>query len=554
MNSAAIMKNRYFKLAILLAAHGVQLEATAQQMPDAGQILQQQKPLSQPAPGKSIEFQAPVGKVTAPGGAQVPVQSIVFVGNTIFLKQELNTLLGDVTGKTYDLAGLRNLAERVTRFYWASGYPFARAFLAPQAMEGGQLKIEVLQGRYGSIQALGDPDDAKNAQRFLRNLKPGRPIQNQVLERTTLILDDLPGIDIKPLIRPGTEMGAGDLDVRIERTPLFTAELGVDNHGNRYTGANRARANLQWDSPFRFGDQLTIRSLYSDEAMWMGNINYSAPVGVSGLRANVGYSHTYYQLGLEFASAQASGVAKTTSAGLSYPVIRTQNANLNVGVGVMHKELADRKDAFNSVTEKSSNSLPVTLQFDVRDSLGGGAITYGTVGWTPGELMLADGLRAADDSTARTNGSFSKWSLDMARLQNMAPKWSTYARVSAQGASKNLDSSERFSLGGANGVRAYPQGEGFGDGGVLAQLELRHSVGAVSPFLFYDAGRVRLNASPWDAGINTRTLGGYGLGARWQSGPWSADASIAWRAQGGDSQADSLQRNPRVWVSVGRSY
>jgi len=37
-----------------------------------------------------------------------------------------------------------------------------------------------------------------------------------------------------------------------------------------------------------------------------------------------------------------------------------------------------------------------------------------------------------------------------------------YGRVSAQWASKNLDSSQKFGLGGPNGVRAYPSGEGYG--------------------------------------------------------------------------------------------
>jgi hemolysin activation/secretion protein len=64
-----------------------------------------------------------------------------------------------------------------------------------------------------------------------------------------------------------------------------------------------------------------------------------------------------------------------------------------------------------------------------------------------------------------------------------------YASFSGQRASKNLDSSEEFFLGGPNGVRAYPQGEGAGDEGWLSRLELRHGAG---PHGRFRRGRVSL--------------------------------------------------------------
>ena len=49
------------------------------------------------------------------------------------------------------------------------------------------------------------------------------------------------------------------------------------------------------------GDQLSLRSLYTEEGMWYGSLDYSLPLGGSGLRGKVGYAHTYYELGKEFA-------------------------------------------------------------------------------------------------------------------------------------------------------------------------------------------------------------------------------------------------------------
>ena len=84
---------------------------------------------------------------------------------------------------------------------------------------------------------------------------------------------------------------------------------------------------------------------------------------------------------------------------------------------------------------------------------------------------------------------------------------SIYVHANAQHANQNLDSSERFGLGGAQGVRAYPSGEGYGDEGALLQTELRIRAGYFTPYGFYDAGWVRLNANPWTDGPNHRDLG-----------------------------------------------
>jgi len=90
--------------------------------------------------------------------------------------------------------------------------------------------------------------------------------------------------------------------------------------------------------------------------------------------------------------------------------------------------------------------------------------------------MDAD-LVPADAATARTAGQFSKLNVDLARIQSLSEGLDLYGRISAQWASKNLDSSQKFGLGGCNGVRAYPSGEGYGDSGALAQIELRYAMG-----------------------------------------------------------------------------
>lgn len=525
----------------------------AQQAPDAGRLLQQDRPApALPTASPGIQITPPVSAPSLAGGTTVSLKAVLFAGNTLFSRAQLDAVLSNVAGKSYDLAGLQGLAQKVSEHYRAAGYPFARAFVPEQKLADGVLQIIVVEGRYGKVSTTGDARLAPAAQGFLGDLVPGTVIESTRLGRSTLILADQPGIKTTPLIRPGQELGTGDLVVDVARTPAFKGEVGLDNQGNRYTGEYRAHANLQWDSPFMLGDQMTLRGNASDEGQWLGNVGYSLPLGSSGLRGNVGYAHSYYQLAQQFASLNATGTADIASVGLTYPLVRSQKTNLSLAGTYQDKKLNDKQGAANTQSDKTSRLIPLALQFDHRDSLAGGGITYGSLAYTTGELELDATLKAADATSAKTQGSFDKWNLDLARVQaTPVSNLTLFGRVSAQGAGKNLDSSEDFGLGGANGVRAYPGGEGFGDEGWLAQIEARYQMDSFAPYAFYDGGQVKTNKSPWVAGTNDRDLSGYGVGVRYNDSKWSVDAAVAWRDQGGLATSDTEDRNPRLWVTAG---
>ncbi|HLU77627.1 MAG TPA: ShlB/FhaC/HecB family hemolysin secretion/activation protein [Burkholderiales bacterium] len=537
-------------LALLLMASPCIL---AQTPPDAGRLLQDMEIPPQPIPPSidlKLEERAPTDDA-APGGPQVELRTVRFNGMTRFDEAQLQQVIADAIGQSFDLAGLRNLAHRVTRFYREQGYPFARAYLPPQRMSEGELRIEILEGRYGKVTAVGEPELAAGAQAFLSSLQSGEVIEGKSLERAALILGDQPGVKLTPVVRPGEEVGTGDLEARVSRGPAFEARFSADNHGNRYSGRHRAIAAANWNSPFMLGDQLSASAMLTDESQWFGQLGYALPLGASGLRGQISYAHTYYELGKEFSNLDATGTAKVASVGLSYPLVRTRAHNLLLSVQYQHKDLVDEYGTVDVKNEKSSDSVPVSLQFDARDQLAGGGITYGALAWTVGDLSLdSRDLRNQDRLTAKTEGGFQKWNFDIARLQRLPQNFTLFGRFSGQLTGDNLDSSESFSLGGASGVRAFPQGEGAGDRGWLTQVELRYTMGEFAPYVFYDAGKVTINAKTWDDSDNHRSISGFGAGVRWTCGNIGVDASVAWVAHGGDPESDKHDTQPRFWIKA----
>ncbi len=552
MNSQAIIRlaaltcASYYLIAPTLSLAGAAIQ------PDAGRTIQEIAPPPEPPkPSIDIKIDTPDISESEAGGEKVVIKQVSIEGNSVFDNETLLALLGETTGKSYDLAGLKQLANKITTYYRNQGYPFARAIIPAQAMKDGLVKIEVIEGRYnGSIKVFGDDKLVDGGQKFLNDLKQGDVIENKKLERAMLILSDQPGFSISPLMSPGDEVGTANLEVNLIREKKYGGEIGLDNFGNRFTGRARAHANLFANSQFLFGDQFLFNTLYTEEDLWSGALSYSLPIGGSGLRARVGYAHTYYELGKDFKPLDANGTAKVTTAELSYPIIRSQSANISIAATYQYKKLNDRQDAVNESTNKHSNSLPISLNFDLQDQLWGGGVTYGAMSWTHGDLSLDSTLSAQDRLTAKTEGSFDKFNLDIARIQVLPANFSFYGSLALQASLDNLDSSEKFGLGGINGVRAYPSGEGFGDEGYLARLELRYAIKQLSPYAFYDAGSVKINHDRFDNSKNRRSISGTGVGLRYDSLHWAVDGSVAWQGAGGDPTSDTKDNNPMYWLGA----
>ncbi len=531
--------------------------AWAQQQPDAGQIVQDLKEApTLPTESSMPALSAPKDKRnTNPGGSKVKVKNVIINGNSLYEDEQLLSLLGDIDEQSYDLAGLKDLADKITAFYHENDYPFAHAIVPAQSMKNGNLKIEVIEGHYGDI-FVDSTEYTEQAEAFLSHLQLGDVIKGGELERASLILDDQPGYSVMPVIRPGKDIGAGDLSFNMKKDEPFGGSVRVDNHGNRYTGRGRVQANLYANSPLMFGDQINASAIYSEEQMWYGSFSYSLPISRSGLRGNIGFKHTDYELGKEFKSLDAHGTADILSAGVSYPIIRSQKENLSLAISYQHKWLTDEQDSTNSEDKKTSDVVPVVLNFDKRDALFGGGVIYGALSWTHGTIDLDEGLAATDRTTASTDGSFDKVNLDVSRAQALPVKnLSLYARLSGQKAFNNLDSSEDFGLGGPTGVRAYPTGESYGDEGALGQIELRYVLNDMAtPYVFYDQGRIKTNQNPWTTADNDRTIAGAGLGIRADYKGWSTDAAAAWRTIGGKPESDSRDYVPMLWLNASYKF
>lgn len=555
------------------AALAQPLPQLAQVRPDAGQILEQQRdrvpPPARPESDVLPREEQPRPAMRGSASLKVTVKQFHITGNRIYSEAELQPALKDSLGKELDFEGLTEAANSVRAYYRANGYFLAQAYLPAQQIRDGVVEIAILEGRLGNIELKPDPasrlrpEFAKGV--LDQHLREGDPITETGLERPLLLLSDLPNVVVSSEIGPSTRaIGAADLRVNVKESGgIISGFADLDNAGNRFTGEWRTGVNVNANNLSGYGDQLSLRATLTNERMSFVRAAISAPVAYSGTRAGISIAQFDYSLQKDFAAIGAHGEGTVTSLYALHPFIRTRNANLIGQISYENKILKDRIDTTNSIEDRKINTVKLGLVGDLRDRLFGGALNSFSVTYTDGTLDLNPPALVIADLAAtglKTRGKFSKANFDIRRLQLLTENVNLLVALSGQFADKNLASAEKMSLGGASGVRAYPTGQGIGDQGFLFTTELRYNVpkfqlwtGDVTFTGFYDAGRVKVNMTPLASSTTPNFVGLSALGVGMSVGKdndFLLKTTLAWRGENDTPDADTVRREPRVWVQA----
>src|SRR6185312_6208123 len=128
-----------------------------------------------------------------------------------------------------------------------------------------------------------------------------------------------------------------------------------------------------------------------------------------------------------------------------------------------------------TIRDKQIHSGTFGISGDVSDKLNGGGYSTWSVAASMGKLDLSKNPTDEffDRIGPKTAGTFQKYNPAASRLQRITQRTTLSGSYFGQLSSGNLDSSEKFNLGGPYGVRAYPVGEASGDEGHLFNVEFR---------------------------------------------------------------------------------
>jgi hemolysin activation/secretion protein len=535
--------------------YGLSLASAAQNVPGAGVFQQQidkerRVELPKVQSNTTLASSAPA-PLQVQGELVIEVREFRFAGNKRIDNSKLAKAVASYVDRPLDWAQLQAVTTAVAQTYRDRGW-VVRAYLPEQDIEQGVVTIQVVEAVFGGIQFDAADQPRRIAKEkiqavFDAQIQPGDTLAQQQLERALLVSDDLPGVAVAGALSEGDASGQTRMKIKLTDEPFTSGDLTLDNTGSRSTGRNRAVANLQLSSPAGIGDQLSVLGLFTDGTRY-SRAAYIVPLGANGWRIGANGSYLGYKVITHDVPDDLRGTSTVLGLEASYPLLRTRMNNLYLSLSADHKGFNNKRNQETS-TQYNSNVYSVGLNGNGFDNFaGGGANSAG--------VTISAGRVNNQIQAEAMQGQFSKLRYQLRRQQVVANSLSLTTMFSGQWANRTLDSSEKFYLGGASGVRAYPSSEGGGSLGQMINLDLRQQLSnGLNAGVFYDWGRFKDPAGgPIPQALDIK---GWGLALGWQ-----ADSGLSLRTTwarrignnpnptaSGNDQDGTLMRD-RYWMTA----
>lgn len=546
-------------------------------IPNAGALLQElqkQIPAPQTLPAPQAPRSAPQPQEAKPSEARVTVQGFKVDGNQSLGDLVIQETLRPWIGKTIPFEELQKAADALASLYTVNNR-LAQVSVPPQRIADGVVTLKVLEARLGAVHVdlPNGPSrfGEERARRYMTDAnRPSEIINTQAVERSIYVLNETPGIAVASQLEQGKNEGEVDIRLSLSDTKPFRGRLEANNNGSRSTGILQRVAAVFFDGIGGIGDQLSLSNIKSQGSDY-SLASYSVPVNTDGLRAGFSASYLDYdnvgKFGLPMNANGGFGYAKTIGFNLAYPLLRSPAENRNLTFALDRKNYTNKSQAtsaFNS--EYRINNLVLGYSANRYDSFAGGGVTQGGLTMTKGHLEF--GANNPTTYGSFTPTTFTKYNLNLSRNQQIVPDQTILnLNFSAQLASVDLDSAERFYLGGPYGVRGYPGSQGGGSQGAMLNIELQQALeDRVVASVFYDVGMVQQykNKATYETikgstgADNTYTLSSLGLGLKRADKDIVWSTAIAWKLghnpllnnTGQGVNNDGRSKSAYIWAQV----
>ena len=377
---------------------------------------------------------------------------------------------------------MQQVANAVTEYYRSAGFVLAQAYIPAQEVQDGRVRIAVLEGTLGNVLVEGNEKYSTDVLASPFDELIDAPVTADGIESAILTASDYPGLSAFGVFRPGREVGTTDLVLRVQDERSFDASVRVDNHGTRFTGRNRGVVDIALNNPTGAGDRIsgTVIRQTDPSRSNFGEIRYERPLW-AGTLVGGSYSRNPFSVGAELEASELSGESTNVDLYMDHSMVRSRAANVAGRLGWRRtQEVTKLTRAPVGLDELSY--LFGELRFDSIDSEAR-AINAGTVGFAYGlgDQLGGNGEDAAAQQITppRRRGASTKfasnefWKVEgtFSRFQKIADTIAVLARVEGQWSNDLLTSTQQYSIGGPNNVRAYNVSEFLVDKSFYASME-----------------------------------------------------------------------------------
>ncbi|MBD2526470.1 ShlB/FhaC/HecB family hemolysin secretion/activation protein [Nostoc sp. FACHB-133] len=491
------------------------------------------------------------------------VTKFQFEGSTVFKDEELlqamevilyspealdeKTRCEQLSGRSIKLSPLRRLPRTekdaqqlsfaqllkarsaITQLYICKGYITSGAVVPEQKLEGGVVKIQLVEGSLEGIKITGTRRLNRSYIRSRLERANQKPLNRDRLLEALNLLQFNPRIDsLSAELSAGTRFGTNLLEVNVKEANTFHGEIKLDNSRSPSVGSFQRSARLWEDNLFGIGDTISLFYANTDGSNEV-DVGYTLPLTPQDTTLTFSYSHTSNNVIEEpFNELDIVSNSDRYQLSLRHPFIQTPTKELALGLTLSHQ----RSQTFLGFED--IGAFPLSPGADNQGRTRISALRFFQE-WTQRGDRSVLALRSQFsfglpifDATINDVGSdvapdseFFAWRGQAQWVRRFGTDTLLVLRGDMQLADRRLVSLEQFGVGGIASVRGYRQDQLLTDNGAFGSIELRIPIlrirepqGLLQLVPFFDVGTAWNNFEGADP--DPSWLASVGLGLRFE--------------------------------------
>jgi len=493
-----------------------------------------------------------VPEAARPGAASeernIPVTAFEWDASAILSGEEIRAVLQPYEGKTLSLADLFTAVAGINKLYADRNMPTAKAFLPPQDIRDGRVKVRLVEARVGEIKVGPVKQVSPDFVRERLSLSSGDLVSVSRLESDLLRFNRLHEVQLRARVEAGKRSGETDLLIDAAEPKRYQYSVFADNAGRYSVGEERIGFSARVAGLSGRGDNLQFSATGADGSRSY-SLAYSVPLTPRDLKLDLAYSQGDIKV-VEgsFVPLDVSGVSQEFSVGLSYPLLVEGRPFWNFYGRVASKESVSE---FGGAEQQNQDLAVLTLGAS-------GEQQSETASWNL-DMHLSQGMLDFGGES-----SFTALRVNAAWLGTLSPRSQLLLRGGLQLSPTDLlPAAEQFQLGGSASVRGYSEGLLSGRQGYLMSLEWRYALQNPEEYLTRDpntpltsamvfldhGGAFPFRPAPQSDVTYDDMLTGAGVGLvfDWKE-KFSGRLAVAWPLR--DNPGEIEPREPRLHVSI----
>jgi hemolysin activation/secretion protein len=459
----------------------------------------------------------------------IVVERFEVVGSTVFSAEELAKATAEFTKRPISLSEVYQARSRITDLYIKNGYITSGAYIPPQTIQSGVIKIQVVEGKLEDIQVTGTRRLNRNYVRSRLAIATSPPLNRQRL------LEALQLLQLNPLIQNVTaELSAGSgtgtsiLEVKISEAKTFNNQIVLDNGRSPSVGSFRRRLQLNEANLLGLGDGLSLGYTNTDASNSF-DASYTLPLNPRNGTLTFNYGTTSSNV-IEpaFKFLDIESASRYYELTFRQPIVQTPTQEFTLGLTASRREsdiswILQRDGISASLLSPGADDQGRTRVSALRFFQEWTSRNSREVIALRSQFSLGiDALNATINQDPPDNRFFT-WQGQAQWVRLLAPETLLLLRLNTQLASRTLLPIEQFGLGGQDSVRGYRQDYLLTDNATFVSAEVQvpilrlpqiDSTLQVIPFVDFGVG---WNSSD-QQNPDPNTLAAVGLGLRWSQG------------------------------------